>query len=107
MGESAENANNIHSLQLESLEMTDFPHGGNVDSARAWLDSRGFVGSFVTWDADALLGLEKPDFQELVTDEGILTKVDAVKLWSILNTARSLRQRSSGNKSCYFVFLCS
>ena len=41
--------------------MSDFPKGGDVLSTRSWLDRKNFVGAFVDWEADAILGLDKVD----------------------------------------------
>jgi hypothetical protein len=63
--------------------MSDFPRRGDRDATRAWLDLKGFSGTFLGWDADALLGSEKTDILELVSD-----KETGLKLWGYLNIAR-------------------
>ncbi len=65
--------------------MSDFPKGGDIQATRAWLDKEGFLGKFVGWKADAILG----------KDEGyVKSKFDvddqerAEILCGLLNTAR-------------------
>jgi len=61
--------------------MSDFPRGGDVEAARAWLDKEGFQGLFVEWKADAILGLDKEDILALGGEKGLM-------LWGLLNIAR-------------------
>jgi hypothetical protein len=61
--------------------MSDFPRGGDVEAARAWLDKKGFEGLFVGWEADALLGADKEDILALGGEKGRM-------LWGLLNIAR-------------------
>ena len=61
--------------------MSDFPKGGDYGAARAWLDKEGFVGLFVDWKADALLGADKEDIIAEAGEKGRM-------LWGLLNTAR-------------------
>jgi hypothetical protein len=62
--------------------MSDFPKGGDIEATRAWLDKEGFVGVFDGWKADAILGLERQDIDNLVPQPRSLM------LWGFLNTAR-------------------
>ena len=62
--------------------MSDFPKGGDVGATRAWLDRKGFVGLFVGWEADAIIGLERGDVLANGGENGLM-------LWGLLNTARS------------------
>lgn len=39
--------------------MSAFPHGGNVNDLRNWLDMKGFEGKFSAWEAEALIGLRE------------------------------------------------
>jgi len=61
--------------------MSDFPKGGDYEAVRAWLDKKGFVGLFVGWEADALLGADKEDIIAEAGEKGRM-------LWGLLNTAR-------------------
>ena len=67
--------------------MSDFPHGGNVETTKAWLDRKGFRDVFLGWEADALLGK---------TDEYVASKFRpedrerADMLSGYLNTARQM-----------------
>ena len=71
--------------------MSDFPKGGDVAAARAWLDKEGFEGFFNGWKADAVLGttLEVIKGKDLSEDR-------AEMLWCLLNTAKDSR----GNFKC-------
>jgi hypothetical protein len=75
--------------------MSGFPKGGDVGATRAWLDSKGFQGKFVGWEADSILGLEESKIMGIVPGE------DGLKLWGFLNTAR---QMSSTGKLKYIYF---
>jgi hypothetical protein len=63
--------------------MSDFPIRGDVVATRTWLDKEGFENFLVGWKADAVMGLEKADLLHLVPGD------DGLKLWSLLNTAKS------------------
>lgn len=63
--------------------MCDFPKGGDIQAARAWLDKEGFTSVFSGWEADAILGLEKSDILSAVPGE------NGLKLWGFLNTVRT------------------
>jgi hypothetical protein len=62
--------------------MSDFPKGGDISSTRAWLDNKGFIGFFVGWKADAILGLSEKKIMDRVPGER------GEMLWGFLNTAR-------------------
>jgi hypothetical protein len=68
--------------------MSDFPKGGDIPTTRAWLDSKGFEGKFVGWEADAILGLDESKMPKYVPEEE-----NRDRLCGFLNTAR---QNSSG-----------
>ena len=70
--------------------MSDFPRGGDVQVTRAWLDNEGFIGAFVGWKADAILGLEKVDILSYLEGE------IGLKLCGFLNTAKMSRSLDSG-----------
>ena len=61
--------------------MTDFPKGGDIAATRAWLDTKGFQGVFVGWEADAIIGLEEKHILAQGGEKGLM-------LWGFLNTAR-------------------
>ena len=65
--------------------MSDFPKKGDIETTRAWLDSKGFHNLFVGWEAEAILGLDKSDIIELVQGE------NSFKLWGFLNTAKAVK----------------
>jgi hypothetical protein len=62
--------------------MSDFPKGGDTAVTRAWLDKKGFLGIFIGWKADVIMGQDKADILSAVTGE------NGLKLWGFLNTAR-------------------
>jgi hypothetical protein len=62
--------------------MSDFPKGGDISSTRAWLDNEGFIGFFVGWKADAILGLSEKKIMDRVPGER------GEMLCGFLNTAR-------------------
>ena len=62
--------------------MSDFPKGGDIEAARAWLDRKGFEGLFVRWEADALLGADKPYILKKAGEDA------GEMLWGLLNIAR-------------------
>ena len=61
----------------------DYPKGGDVGAARAWLDKEGFDDYFKGWKADAILGMDKSDILNLVPGE------KGLQLWGLLSTART------------------
>lgn len=77
------------------MTMSDFPKRGDIEATRAWLEQNGFYGPQLTnWNAEALLGQEKEDIIFLVGN-----RVDGLRLWGLLNTAR---QTPSPGKENYF-----
>ena len=64
--------------------MSDFPHAGNIENTRSWLDKEGFVDVLIDCEADILIRLSKGDILFLVP------RVNGLKLWGFLNTARGI-----------------
>ena len=61
-----------------------FPVNGDVAVTRKWLDSKGFQGLFVGFEAEALLGLSQANIQRVVPgDRGL-------RLWGLINRAREI-----------------
>jgi hypothetical protein len=65
--------------------MSDFPKRGDIALTRIWLDKKGFVGLFIGWEADAILGADKEDILAEAGEKGRM-------LWGLLNTARLTRK---------------
>ena len=64
--------------------MSDFPKSGDAEATRVWLDKKGFVDMFKGWEADAIIGLSEENILSLVPEE------NGLRLWGLLNTARSI-----------------
>ena len=75
--------------------MSNFPKGGDIAATRAWLDSRGFNGLLVDFDAEMLLGADKSD----IIDEIGVEKCR--RLWGLLNIARQPPPQTTGNMNSY------
>lgn len=81
--------------RLHFSMMSDFPHGGDIEATRAWLDKEGYVGLFNGWEADTLLGT----FEEDVRSKFESSPEDqerADSLWGLLDTARRSSQWQAG-----------
>ena len=81
--------------------MSDFPHGGDLTTTRAWLDNEGFDDVFQgnIWKADALLGKD----DAFIKSKFLSTEAQQERgevLCGLLNTAR----KSKGN---FIIFISS
>ena len=73
---------------------SDFPHEGNAEAVRAWLDNNGFEDYFndENWNASQLMGLDKED----ILNGFELPPRKALKLYGALVTAKEDRARDRG-----------
>ena len=66
-----------------------FPVDGTAVEIREWLRNEKFneetIQNFEDWNAAAMLGVSETDLKMKVTGD------DGIRLWSLLNTARSLQ----------------
>jgi hypothetical protein len=62
--------------------MSDFPHDGDIEDTRAWLDKNGFCNVFVGWNAVSVLALTRERIFS------VLSRMEGARLWSCLQRAR-------------------
>ncbi len=80
--------------------MSDFPKGGDIQATRDWLDKEGFTETFIGWEADAILGLERTHIIHLLGDI-----TEGLKLWGFINTAKQTPAPQSQGKRFDFSLL--